>query len=81
MSARKSVIHIHMPASFSKKHLLAALKKANLPHTHKSLIKYERAGIIPTSANPLSFGVTNTWRLYTAEEIEQIVQKVKDFKS
>lgn len=60
---------------FTKMHLLAALEQNNLPHTYKSLLKMEREGIIPTSGG-LEFSM-NRQRLYTEEEINDIVSKVR----
>lgn len=60
---------------FTKIHLLEALEKAKLPHTYKALLNFERKGIIPTAFNRL-----NTQRLYTKQEIEDIVRKIKEYK-
>lgn len=78
-------------AFYSKRHLLEAFKKANdesvakggpkIPYSYKSLIFYEKLGIIPAAQNAVGLGVTTTWRLYTKEEIDQAVQKLIDYKN
>lgn len=65
---------------FSKKHLLKALKKAGLPYSYPSLVTMERKGIIPQSDNAIGVG-TNRWRLYTKEELDMIVERVRQYKS
>lgn len=62
-------------------HLLAALKKEGLPSTYKSLLKMEREGIIPQANNAIGFGVTDRWRLYSQEDIKNIVLRVKNHKN
>ena len=64
---------------FSKQHLLAALEKEKLPHSYKSLLQLERKGVIPQPNNAIGLGNTNRWRLYTKEEIEEIVQRMKNY--
>lgn len=65
---------------YSKQHLLKALEEAGLPHTYKSLLKYEKMGVLPGSNNAIGMGVTNRWRLYTKPEIESAVLKLKEYK-
>lgn len=65
---------------FTKKHLLEALKKEGLPSSYKSLIKYENMGVIPTSLNVEGLGNAGNWRLYTEQDIKEIVRKVKEHK-
>lgn len=63
---------------YSKKHLLDKLEKEGLPHTYKSLLSWERDGIIPTGKkNGLDFGQQNVWRMYTEEEVKEIIQTIK----
>ena len=69
-----------MSKLFSKKYLLVALKKAGLPYSYKALIKYERRGIIPQPESAVGFGSMKKWRLYTQEEIDEIVQKMTSYK-
>jgi len=69
-----------MPAVYTKKHLLEALRKENLPHSYKSLLKLERTGVIPCSANGIETISGNRQRLYSAEEMSAIVDKVKTHK-
>jgi hypothetical protein len=65
---------------YSKQHLLAALEKDGLPHSYKSLLQMEKSGIIPQAGNAIGLGNTNRWRLYTATEIQEIVERVKAHK-
>lgn len=65
---------------FSKKYLLAALKKAGLPHSYKALLKYERMGVIPQPETAVGRGSMSKYRLYSQEEIDNIVQIMKDYK-
>ena len=66
-----------MPAIYTKMHLLAALKEAGLPHSYKGLMKLEAQGLIPRGGEIKS---TNNDRFYTKEEIDSIVQTVKEKK-
>lgn len=66
---------------YTKKHLLEALSKEGLPATYKSLLKYEKLGIIPTNGSAEGVGTAGNWRLYTEEEIKSIVVKVKQHKT
>lgn len=66
---------------FTKKHLLDALAKEGLPATYKSLLKYEKLGIIPTQSNVEGVGSAGNWRLYTEDDIKTIVAKVKEHKT
>lgn len=61
----------------TKKHLLEALAKEGLPSSYKSLLKYERLGIVPTKGAVERSG---NWRLYTEQEIKEIVQMVREHK-
>jgi len=65
---------------FTKKHLLDALQKEGLPATYKSLLKYEKLGIIPLQGSAEGVGNASNWRLYTEDEIKSIVAKVKSYK-
>lgn len=65
---------------YTKKHLLDALAKEGLPATYKSLLKYEKMGIIPNNGKSEGLGSAANWRLYTEEEIKDIVSKVKAHK-
>lgn len=64
----------------TKIHLLKALKKAGLPHSYKSLIKYEKAGIIKRDST-LDIKGNHADRFYTQEEIDEIVAKLKAYKN
>lgn len=63
---------------YTKKHLLKALKKAGLPHSYKTLLQYERLGLIDRGGNEIE--VRNNERFYTEQEIKSIVVKVKTYK-
>jgi len=59
----------------SKKQLLEALKKAGLPHSYPTLLEYEAKGIIPVpSLN------TNGDRIYSENDIQEIVVKVREYR-
>lgn len=64
-----------MPAIYTKKHLLEALKEAGLPSSYKTLLKMENAGVVPRGGEIKS---TDSDRFYTEEEINSIVSKVKE---
>lgn len=76
---------------YTKIHLLERLKKANddsvkkggpsIPFSYKSLIKYERLGIIPNDSKAEAPGLRSSMRFYTEDEIEAIVAKVKEYKA
>lgn len=61
---------------YTKVHLLKALQKAKLPYSYKSLLKYEKLGIIPRKSSIDVVG-NNTGRFYTQEEITEIVSNAK----
>lgn len=65
---------------YTKKHLLDALEKEGLPASYKSLLKYEKLGIIPTNNTAEGLGNAGNWRLYTEDDIKNIVAKVKEYK-
>lgn len=51
------------------------LKKQGLPHSHPTIIRYEKAGIIPSPRNQIQ---TQKSRVYTWEEILEIGKILKD---
>lgn len=59
---------------YTKIHLLNALREAGLPHTYKSLLNYERQGIISRGGEVES---ASNDRYFTADEISQIVEKIR----
>lgn len=63
---------------YTKQFLLETLAKNGLPATYKTLMKYEELGIIP---KPVTGGVgsAKNWRLYSEEEIQIIVEKVREY--
>ena len=63
---------------YTKIHLLTALKEAGLPHTYRSLLNYERQGIINRGGEMES--IDNN-RYYNEQEIEKIVEKIKTLKN
>jgi hypothetical protein len=69
-----------MPAIYTKKHLLAALAQAKLPHSYRTLMVYEDKNIIPGNKTGLQNVAMNDQRFYTADEIEDIVGKVREHK-
>ena len=62
---------------YTKIHLLKALKKAGLPHTYKSLLNYEKQGIIDRGGEIES---ASNNRYFTEQEIKTIVAKIKEQK-
>ena len=72
----------------TKLHLLKALKEANdksvknggpqIPSNYKSLMDLERDGVIPRGGGIVS---PRNDRLYTQEEIDDIVRKVVAYKN
>lgn len=64
----------------TKMHLLEALKAAGVPHTYKTLIRYEKAGIIPQSTTSIEYEIGPRRRLYTEDEIKEIVAKVVEYR-
>lgn len=64
---------------YTKQHLFEALQKAGLPASYKTLLKYERLGIIPRDSEMDVQGVHGT-RFYSEKEINQIVERVKKHK-
>ncbi len=65
---------------FTRKHQMEALKKARLPHSKPTFLKYEALGIIKAGDNSIVYK-DRIWRLYTREEIEENVKRVKKYKS
>ena len=59
---------------FTKQFLQLALKREHLPFSYKTLLRYERDGIIPKSTSSM------TMRLYSQEEIDTIVSLVQTYK-
>lgn len=62
---------------YTKKDLLIALKKNGLPHSYKTLLKYEGLGILDRGGELVS---RNHDRFYTKDEIKRIVEVVKSHK-
>lgn len=65
---------------YTKKHLLVALKAADLPCSFPTLIRYEKTGKIPRPTKIICFS-DRIWRIYTQIEIDEIILKVKSFKN
>lgn len=61
---------------YSKKYLFEALKKAELPSTKPSVIKYERLGLIPVPTGNAVHGDRGQ-RFYTEDEIKLAVENVR----
>ena len=64
---------------YTKRDLLKALKKANLPYSYKTLLQYEKAGLLDRGGNEIVS--RSSTRFYTEQEIAEIVQKVKNYKA
>jgi len=63
---------------YTKRHLLEALKKAGLPYSYKTLLQYEKAGLIDRGGSEID--VKNNERFYTEQEIKNTVEKIKNYK-
>lgn len=76
-----------MVPSFGKQDILLALFQASslhpdlhIPYSYRSLIRWEKKGIIPLCKSPLQFGSGRLWRVYSRAEIDSIVKKVVQYK-
>jgi len=63
---------------YLKQHLLNALKKAGLPCSYPTLVRYEVKGIIPKTGRVTS--KHRKWRVYTQDDIDAIVEAVRKYK-
>lgn len=63
---------------YTKIHLLQALKDAGLPHTYKSLLNYEKQGVIDRGGEIVA---ANNDRYFTELEIKQFVEKIRGLKN
>ena len=64
---------------FTKNELLDELKKNGLPCDYTTLLRYERRGIVPKPRNYIEF-TERRWRMYTAQEIAEIVGRVRQYR-
>lgn len=65
----------------TKADLLDILKANDLPHSYKSLLKYEQMGVLPRPKNNTGFGATNaSMRIYSPEEIQEAIDKLRAYK-
>ena len=62
----------------TRSHLRDHLKKLKLPHTDMTLNRFERDGIIPIPRR-MRIG-KRKWRMYSEEEISDIIEKIKQYK-
>ena len=58
---------------YFKKDLMNILREKGLPHSHVSIIKYEKLGLI-RSPRRSAENFKYKWRIYTGAEIREIVQ-------
>ena len=65
-----------MQEVFSKKHLMEALKRAGLTWSYSSILRFERGGMIERPKSELGNNEYNGNRLYSQQEIEEIVARV-----
>ena len=65
---------------YGKKDLQQALKKAKLPWSYKAILKYERLGVIPRPHSVISRLGSKGDRVYTKEEMKEIVRKLSAHK-
>lgn len=72
------IIYIPMAVKvYTKIHLLKALKEAGLPHTYKSLLNYEKQGVVNRGGEIVS---ASNDRYFTESEITEIVEKIRRMK-
>ena len=64
---------------YSKQYLLKALKKHGLPCSYQTLLEYEDKGIVSKPQSSLKFH-NGDWRMYTQEEIDNIVAQVSAYR-
>ena len=69
-----------MQEVFSKKHLMEALERAGLPCSYKSILRFEKEGVIERSKSGLGSSEYGGNRVYSKEEIENIVQKIAAYQ-
>lgn len=66
--------------TYGPKHLREALENAGLPHGRKTIIIYIKRGIIKSSLAEVDYG-DRAWRFYTAEDIQENIKRVQQYKS
>ena len=67
-----------MDKLYSKKHLLKALKKAGLPASYPTMLKYEIAGVILKPQGQVNYD-DRVWRFYTQSEMDANVLRVREY--
>jgi len=63
---------------YTMKSLRQALSEAGLPCSKKTILEYERKGVLSKPSGVINWGGTN-YRSYTLEEIEVNVQRVREY--
>lgn len=64
----------------TKKDLQQALKDEGLTYGYKKILEWEREGVIPRPTNVIQ-NISGETRLYSDEEIENIVDIVRQLKN
>lgn len=59
--------------------LMRELKKQKLPSSKRTILKYERIGVISYPKNPNKYG-SRTDRAYTESEIQSNIKKIKQHR-
>jgi len=68
-----------MSELYSKRFLQERLKAEGLPSGYKTIMGYEKKGIIKTPKQTLK-QANGVWRMYSSEEISENVSRVKEYK-
>jgi len=63
--------------NYHKHDLQTYLKSKGLPFSYPTILRYERAGVIPSPRRKVD-DFTNKWRVYTGLEIKQIAHTLSE---
>ena len=70
---------------YTLQYLLSRLKQEGLPAGRRTIVGLEGVGIVPRPKNTLFYRLkpsplAGETRIYTKEEVEEIVEKVREYK-
>lgn len=65
---------------YNKKYFIEKLKEAGLPNTYLTILRWEKNGTITRPKNMQIMTNGKPWRLYTMEEIQENINKIKHLK-
>jgi hypothetical protein len=68
------------PKLYSKKHLLDALKAADLHCTYPTLLKYEKINVLKKPVGMIIFD-DREWRLYNKQEVDDAILAVHRYRN